>query len=39
MKDLRADYRKQIRELEKELIINLKDFEVFMEKNKVLEIK
>ena len=37
MKDLRADYRKQIRELEKELIINLKDFEVFMEKNKVLE--
>ena len=39
MKDLRADYRKQIRELEKELIINLKDFEVFTEKNKVLEIK
>ena len=39
MKDLRADYRKQIRELEKELIINLKDFEMFMEKNKVLEIK
>ena len=29
MKDLRADYRKQIRELEKELIINLKDFEIF----------
>ena len=29
MKDIRADYRKQIRELEKELIINLKDFEIF----------
>ena len=29
MKDLRSDYRKQIRELEKELIINLKDFEIF----------